>query len=619
MSKGQFKSNLHYFSITLLAMLGMLVSGYSQGLVQQADTLSPKKDEIAILLEKTQQTKLLDSFKKVELQDQLSQIKESEKYKRDQLLEELKQVEEAQEKAKAKSRAMIEKMRLSEKGYPVVLLQDTLFTIYTKVGALKAEGRAQAISEKIKKLYEDDFFQPDSIKIIDWENSLDISYNEIILMSVNEMDALWFDETKEDLAKHYVSTIQDSIRLQKEENSFTKLLIRIGLVILVITIICLLIWTINKLSLRAKLKVTQQRHRLKKLMYRDYVILNTAQELSLLYTAIRVLKGFLILLLLYLLLPLVFSIFPFTQNWASSLFDLVWSPLKGIFISIWNFLPKLFTLLVIFFVMRYFIRFVKYIFHEIEMGKLVITGFHTDWAIPTFNLVKLLLYAFMFILMFPYLPGSDSTIFKGVSVFIGLIFSFGSSNAISNMVSGLVITYMRPFQIGDQIRIGDLVGVVIEKNILVTRLRTVKNEEITIPNSTVLSGNTTNYSTYSQEDGLIIYTTADVGYEVTWQEAESALLEAANRTKLALKSPAPFIFQQQLADFYATYEINVYVKDVVKRAGILADLRNNIQDVFGERGIELVSPHFRAIVPTENPDNKPENPPAKGPDNSDIT
>lgn len=585
------------FTISSLCFSSLL---FAQEKPVISDTVQTKSDELTILLEKTQQNKLLDSLKKVELEEQLSQVKENEKLKRDRLLQQLKGIEEAQLAAKNKSRATIEKMKLTEKGYPVVLLQDTLFTIYTKVGALKAKGRANAITEKVTKLYEDDFFKPDSIKIVGWENSLDIIYDEVILMSVNDMDALWFNKSKEELAENYVKIIKDRIDFHRQENSLSKLLVRIGLVVLVVSIICFLIWLIHKLSLKAKLKVTQQRSRLHKLMYREYVILSTNQVLGLVYTAIRGFKWLFILILLYLLLPLVFSIFPFTQDWATRLFELIWAPFKSIFKSIWDFLPNLFTLVVIFIVMRYFIRFVKYIFREIEMGKLVVAGFHTDWAIPTFNLIKLLLYAFMFILMFPYLPGSDSSVFKGVSVFIGLIFSFGSSNAISNMVSGLVITYMRPFQIGDQIRIGDLVGVVTEKTMLVTRLKTVKNEEITIPNSTVLSGNTTNYSRYSQEEGLIIYTTADIGYEVPWKEAESALLEAARRTKLVLKQPAPFIFQHNLADFYATYEINIYIADVVKKAGILADLRNHIQDVFHERGIELISPHFRTILPPED-------------------
>jgi len=243
--------------------------------------------------------------------------------------------------------------------------------------------------------------------------------------------------------------------------------------------------------------------------------------------------------------------------------------------------------------MRYVIKFVKYVFTEIQTGKLQIAGFHTDWAMPTFNLIKIILYAFMFILMFPYLPGSDSTVFKGVSVFLGVIFSLGSSSAISNMVAGLVITYMRPFQLGDQIKIGDMIGVVIEKNMLVTRLKTTKNEEITIPNSTVLSGNTINFSVYTHSEGLIIYTTVDVGYDVHWRDAHAALLEAADRTTLALKMPKPFIFQNALNDFFASYEVNIYVADASKRIGILAELRNHVQDVFLERGIELLSPHYR--------------------------
>lgn len=596
-----------------------LFSSFCFGQEVVIDTLAQKNDDLFILLQKTQQNILLDSLKKIELQDQLSLVKENEKFKREKLLKELEKVELKETESKAKSRAKIEVMKQTEKGYPVILLQDTLFTIYTKVGALKAKDRAGTISEKIYKLYEDDFFQPDSLKFVNWENSLDIKYQEMILMSINDLDALWFDQTKQDLATQYINTIKQTVLKQQEENSFTKLLTRMGLVCLVVAIICFLIWSIHRIALNIKARVTLKKDIFKKLKYKDYVILTAEQELKVLYAIIQTFKWFFILLFLYLLLPLVFSIFPFTQNWAAHLFELIWTPFKAMFIAVWKFLPNLFTLFMIYIVMHYVILFVKYIFGEIQTGKLEFSGFHTDWAMPTFNIIKLLLYAFMFILMFPYLPGSDSSVFKGVSVFIGLIFSLGSSSAISNMVAGMVITYMRPFQIGDQIQIGDMVGVVIEKNMLVTRLKTTKNEEITIPNSTVLSGNTTNYSVYTKEDGLIIYTTADVGYEVPWREAEAALLEAADRTKLVLKNPKPFIAQNNLDDFYATYEINIYIKEAVKKAGILSDLRNNIQDVFTERSIELVSPHFRInknddfppVGPQPNSDEKKDNTPIK--------
>jgi small-conductance mechanosensitive channel len=298
--------------------------------------------------------------------------------------------------------------------------------------------------------------------------------------------------------------------------------------------------------------------------------------------------------LLYVSLPILFSIFPFSRDWADALFQLVWSPLKGVIIGVWNYLPNLFSILVIYFVMRYFIKFVRYIFSEIEAEKLQLAGFHADWAMPTFSIVKFLLYAFMFVLIFPFLPGSDSNIFKGVSVFIGVLFSLGSSSAIANMVAGLVITYMRPFKIGDRIKIADVTGDVVEKTLLVTRIKTVKNEIITIPNASVLSGNTTNYTSEAVKTGLIIHTTVTIGYDVPWPKMHETLIEAALRTKMILKDPKPFVLQTSLEDFYVAYQINAYTREASKQALVYSNLHQNIQDCCNEVGIEILSPHYRA-------------------------
>jgi small-conductance mechanosensitive channel len=273
---------------------------------------------------------------------------------------------------------------------------------------------------------------------------------------------------------------------------------------------------------------------------------------------------------------------------------LVWSPLKGVFIAVWNYLPNLFSIAVIYFVMKYFIRFVRYIFSEIEAGKLQISGFHADWAMPTFSIIKFLLYAFMFVLIFPLLPGSDSDIFKGVSVFIGILFSLGSSSAIANMVAGLVITYMRPFKTGDRIKIADVTGDVIEKTLLVTRIKTIKNEIITIPNASVLSGNTTNFSIEANEVGLIIHTTVTIGYDVPWKKMHETLITAALRTDMILKEPKPFVLQTSLEDFYVAYQINAYTREASRQAIIYSNLHQNIQDCCNEAGIEILSPHYRA-------------------------
>ncbi len=594
--KHLYPTNLKIALLLLFSVVSFLSYSQETDSLEQKEQLK-KVEQLQQLLQKTQQNQYADSLRKMELIDQISHVKESEKLKRDKLLQELEKIEIAESASKAQSRAKIERLKQTEKGYPVILLRDTLFSIYTKVGALVPQERARNITEKVKALYDDDFFDAEKIVAQPWENSLDITYDNLVIMSVSDLDALWFDQTKQELADTYVRILKNTILKQKAENSIEKLLIRIGLVLAVVAVFVLLLIGINKLYSRLRnVLIQQKKHWLENLTYKNYVFLTSAQKLSVALVVLKGLKTFFILLLFYLALPLVFSIFPFTQTWGEELFGYIWLPFKSIFTAIFNYLPNLFSILVIYFVMKYFIRFVKYIFNEIELGKLELSGFHKDWAMPTFSLVKILLYAFMFILMFPHFPGSDSPIFKGVSVFMGILFSLGSSSAISNMVAGLVITYMRPFKIGDQIKIGDMTGVVIEKNMLVTRLKTTKNEEITIPNSTVLSGNTTNFSVYAQkeEEGLIISTKVGIGYELSWTEAQQTLIDAALRTPLVLPEPKPFVFQISHDDFYITYEINVYIREVTKKVGILSTLHKNIQEVFNEKGIELLSPHYVA-------------------------
>ena len=540
--------------------------------------------------------RIADSIKKAELESQIKLLKTSDNLQKQELLQQLKAIEENANQRIAEKKRRIDSLRNIAKGYPVIGPSlDTLFLVYSKIGASTPKERAANITMKIRKLYQDDFLKIDSISVIKSENTFDIVYGETIIMSISENDAIWYDKSMLDLADDFNALIKNSIIVAKKENSLLKLLLRIGLVILVIALAWAIIWTIGKGYGRLLVYIDAKKDKwLKDLRYKDYTFLKVEQEMQVILFIVKVFRWFVYALLLYITLPIIFSIFPFSRNWASALFNLIWSPFKAVLLSIWEFLPNLFSILVIYFVMKYFIRLVKYIFSEIEAEKLKISGFHQDWAMPTFSIIRFLLYAFMFVLIFPYLPGSDSNIFKGVSVFIGVLFSLGSTSAISNMIAGLVITYMRPFKIGDRIKIGDVSGDVLEKTMLVTRIRTIKNEIITIPNASVLSGNTVNFSSEAIERGLIMYTAVTIGYDVPWKNMHKALIDAALRTDGLLHEPAPFVLQTSLDDFYVTYQINAYTRDAGKQASIYSSLHQNIQDVCNERGIEILSPHYRS-------------------------
>lgn len=315
---------------------------------------------------------------------------------------------------------------------------------------------------------------------------------------------------------------------------------------------------------------------IKKLIFGMYVLLN--------------------LLLLYIIIPIVFSYFEFTKTWADALFGYILNPLKVVITSFINFLPNMFFIIVIFAVNYYVIKFAKLIFDEIRDGNIVIPNFERDWADPTYKIVRSLIIVFTIIVVFPYLPGSQSEAFKGVSIFLGILFSLGSTSVVANIVAGAVLIYMNAFKIGDRVKIGDTIGDVVEKTLLITRIKTIKNVVITIPNSIVMGSHIINYTTSAvQGKGLILHTTITLGYDVPWRKIHETLISAALSTENVLKEPAPFVLQTSLDDFYVSYELNCYTDRPEIMARIYSQLHQNIQDKCNEAGIEILSPHYAAV------------------------
>ncbi|URM35089.1 mechanosensitive ion channel family protein [Flavobacterium anhuiense] len=465
------------------------------------------------------------------------------------------------------------------------------------MGSFSAKERAEYISNKIKRLYNESFFEKDSIKIVPSDVSMDIVYqNDFVIMSVLDADAKAENSTMANIANRNLAKIKSAIIYQNE--NYSQLPKRIGYTALLVLIIGLILFLTAKIFNFIKNYIVKNRAKyFKGVHYNSIKILSPEKQLILLLRIFSVIKIITLILIVYLSLPVLFSIFPATKDYTTTLLRWILTPAKSAFMGFVGFLPSLFTIIVIIIIFKYSLKIIKFFFYEIKSENIKINGFYSDWALPTFNVIRLLMYAFMLVIIFPYLPGSDSPIFKGVSVFVGVLFSLGSSNAIANMVAGLVITYMRPFKIGDYIKIGDVSGEVIEKTALVTRIRTPKFEDITIPNATVLSSTSTNYSANTNQatNGLLIHTTVTIGYDVPWKDIHAALIDAALKTEMTEKEPAPFVLQTSLDDFYVSYQINVYTKEPTKQPRIYSSLHQNIQDSFNAAGIEIMSPHYSAL------------------------
>ncbi|HEY4320997.1 MAG TPA: mechanosensitive ion channel domain-containing protein [Gemmatimonadales bacterium] len=306
-------------------------------------------------------------------------------------------------------------------------------------------------------------------------------------------------------------------------------------------------------------------------------------------------RTLLTLLMFYVYLPLVLSFFPWTQPMSRRIVGYVTTPLRSLLNGFLAYLPNVLFAIIIVIVARYVIKVIRLIFEAIGSGALAIDGFHPDWARPTYGIVRFLVVAFAAVVMWPYLPGSGSDAFKGVSLFVGVLVSLGSSGAVGNIVAGVVLTYTQAFRVGDRVEIGATTGDVMEKTLLVTRLRTIKNVEVTIPNGTVLATQVINYSTLAASRGLILHTTVTIGYDAPWAKVHQLLIDAAVGTEDIMPTPAPFVLQTSLDDFFVSYQINAYTDQPAKMAVTYSNLHRNIQDRFNAAGVEIMSPHYASL------------------------
>jgi small-conductance mechanosensitive channel len=257
-------------------------------------------------------------------------------------------------------------------------------------------------------------------------------------------------------------------------------------------------------------------------------------------------------------------------------------------------LPGVVFLLILVLVTRYILQTLRLLFSAIEQGSVKLHGFDRDWTWPTYRIVRLLVVAFAVVVAFPYIPGSGSEAFKGVSLFLGIVFSLGSTSIIANIIAGYSMTYRRAFRVGDRIKVGDIVGDVTEVRLQVTHVKSLKNEEVVIPNSVILNSAVVNYSTLAGSQGLILHTTVGIGYETPWRQVEAMLLLAAARTPRLLQQPSPYILQKALGDFAITYELNAYCDRPGEMQSIYTELHRNILDVFNEYGVAIMTPAYVA-------------------------
>lgn len=537
-----------------------------------------------------------DSVRLTKVQEELAAVRLNEANLRMEI-EQMKLTTYAADSVKrTRQKLRIDSLRQVTQGVPVIVDDDTLFYFYAKRGGHTPQQRAENVANDITALGKRFNLKPDSLYIESSDIVTDVMYDNKVIVSFTDQDGLWEGCTRDQLAAEKRLVILEKLKVMKEEHGFLQLCKQVAYFVLVLVGQFLLFWGTNWLFRRVKVRIVKLRNtRLKPFSIQDYELLDTHKQVKLLIFLASLVRYAFMLLQLLLSVPLLFSIFPQTKNLAFQLFSYIWNPVKSILVGIVSYIPNLFTIFVICLAIRYLVRLFRYLAGEVQSERLKLRGFYPDWAIPTYHIIRFLLYAFMIAMIYPYLPGSNSGVFQGISVFVGLIVSLGSSTVIGNIIAGLVITYMRPFKIGDRIKLNDTTGNVIEKTPLVTRIRTPKNEVVTIPNSFVMSSHTVNFSQSAREYGLIIHSEVSIGYDVPWRKVNKLLIEAALNTPGVVDDPRPFVLSTSLNDWYPVYQVNAYIKDADKLAQIYSDLHQNIQDCFCEEGVEIMSPHYMAM------------------------
>lgn len=494
----------------------------------------------------------------------------------------------------------IKNIKASTNGAPIIVGQDTLFRIFASLGPYNALERAKTANTKIASILDRTFYHSDSLKIVSSTNITTINYQQQVLIAIDELDALWENNSVENLAKERHELINEHILNYRKAHSFSNKLKSIGELLIILGAFGLFIFIMNRLFRRLKLLLLTAKWFKSGIEVKNYKLIKRSQLNYLLDRALSLTKVILIIVLFFSSLPFALKLFPQTYRYSEEIRGIIFEPIHSLSNSVVNYLPNMIRIIIILTLIRFVLKILKYFSNEIEKENLKISSFYPEWAKPTYQIVRFLLIIFALILIFPHLPGSGTIAFQGVTVFLGILISIGSSSAISNAIAGIVITYMRPFQKGDWIKTGEIIGIVIEKNALVTRLKTINNEDVTVPNSSVLSGATVNFSSLGRTYGLSITARVDVKYSVNEDVVTKYLLKAAKQTKGISDRRPPYVLQISLNEINATYEINAITYEPKNMYFIKSDLVRNVHNVLKEAGIPLTSVQFVNLEETKN-------------------
>jgi len=502
---------------------------------------------------------------------------------------------------------------------PVVIDGEQLFAV-RGVSAYPAARRARQIENTINTIAANRTIAPLSVSTEEHPGTTWILANGRRIMAVLDEDADLEHVSRLVLAHTYSVRIAEAIAEYRRARQPATLWQHVFLALCATLALVALLYGGHRLVhwLRRGLE-RRYRVRIHDLAIQNFPIVKAEHVWHLISGAISLAWAAAVMAMVFIYLQYTLALFPWTRGTARQLLAIAVDPMRDIVLGAIGIIPSLVFLAILFVVTRYLLKLVRLFFENVTTGSVKLQNFDPEWALPTYRLVRVLIIAFALVVAYPYIPGSETDAFKGISLFIGVIFSLGSSSLIGNLIAGYSMTYRRAFKIGDRVKVGEHRGEVIEMRLLATHLRSPKNEKVIIPSSMIVSSDVVNFSAMAKERGLILHTTVGIGYDTPWRQVEAMLLEAASRTPGLLREPRPFVLQLALGDFSVSYEINVYCDTPERMRLLYTELHRNILDVFNEYGVQIMTPAYEndprhtKVVPKDRWYAAPARPPASPP------
>lgn len=475
---------------------------------------------------------------------------------------------------------------------PVVVDGVELFKV-AGAASLSAEDRAEIVSARIVDVARDRSIQPQDVTLSTRDGRYTILARSGPLVSVTRSDVELEHVAARDIADirlHWIRQAIDRYRFERRPDQLARSLGKVIVATMVAALLFAVVWQLFRWMLQAVER--RYRARIQSVSIRSFEIVGAERIWRSINSILRAGRSLVMLALAIIYVAYALYQFPATRAASGQLFTVVAEPFQSMGLAIVKYIPNLIFLVIFIYVARALLKLNTAFFESIRTGTTVIPRFEPEWARPTSNLVRIIIILFAAVVAYPYLPGSGTAAFQGVSIFAGVLFSLGASTYMANIIAGYTLTYRRAFRVGDFIRIGEHVGEVIEVRLLVTHLKTPKNEELIVPNSLVLQTQVLNYSRLAKSEGLVLHTMVGIGYDVSWQKVEAMLLEAAERTSGLLRKPSPYVLIRGLDDFAVKYELNVYVDTGLQMLPRYAALHRSILDVFNENGVQIMTPAY---------------------------